>query len=72
MAEHVTLISPSGARYVTDNPVEINNLVYGEGYRRAPAPEPDTADPAPRRAPRPTVTRVGLDKPAAEDASDTE
>lgn len=29
----VTLVSPSGGEYRTHNAVEINNLVYGQGYK---------------------------------------
>ena len=39
----VTLVSPSGGEYRTHNAVEINNLVYGQGYRiKDDEPDPAT------------------------------
>lgn len=40
----VTLLSPSGATYTTTDPVELNNLVYGQGYTYAPVPAPAAED----------------------------
>lgn len=31
--QNTTLIAPDGREYVTSDPVELNNLVYGQGYR---------------------------------------
>jgi hypothetical protein len=31
--QNTTLIHPDGREYVTSDPVEMNNLVYGQGYR---------------------------------------
>jgi hypothetical protein len=40
----VTLVSPSGGEYRTHNAVEINNLVYGQGYTfKDDGPETNTA-----------------------------
>lgn len=48
--EHVTLVSPSGQRYTTDQPAEVTELVTSHGYRRvADEPEPP-APPAPAPA----------------------
>lgn len=41
----VTLVSPSGAEYRTHNAVEINNLIYGQGYKLK-NDEPESADQA--------------------------
>ena len=51
------LISPSGAAYHTDNAVEMNDLIYGQGYRIRddpnPAPEaPTTGSQPAEKAPR--------------------
>lgn len=36
MSEYsVTLISPSGQKFVSRSPNDTNDLVYGQGYRRA-------------------------------------
>lgn len=34
MGERVTLISPDGRRYTTDDAAEVNALVGGHGYQR--------------------------------------
>ncbi|MBN9108566.1 MAG: hypothetical protein J0I34_07265 [Pseudonocardia sp.] len=31
--QNTTLIAPDGREYVTSDPIELNNLVYGQGYR---------------------------------------
>jgi hypothetical protein len=60
MAERKTLIHPAtGGEYVTDSPVEINDLVYGRGYRikQGPAstesamapPAAESSEPAPQQ-----------------------
>ncbi|GAY12035.1 hypothetical protein [Pseudonocardia sp. N23] len=31
--QNTTLVHPDGREYQTSDPVELNNLVYGQGYR---------------------------------------
>jgi hypothetical protein len=48
--EPVTLVSPRGGEVTVTNPVAVNNLVFGQGYRRkdeetVPEIEPTQAEP---------------------------
>lgn len=47
MSENVTLIDPTGAEYVSSDPVEVNDLVYGQGYQVKAVPE--KASPSPHK-----------------------
>lgn len=58
----VTLTAPSGAAYTTTDPVELNNLVYGHGYRQVPQPDADTADQLPQAVDVPAAD-VSEDRP---------
>lgn len=44
--EYVTLVSPGGQRYTTDQPAEVTELVTSHGYRRV-TNEPEPPAPAP-------------------------
>lgn len=64
----VTLVSPSGGEYRTHSPVEINNLVYGQGYRIKDSDEPaadasaEDVEPAQSKA---ADTAAGTEAPQA-------
>ena len=54
----VTLVSPSGAEYRTHNAIEINNLVYGQGYKfkdEAAADDAKSETDSPVPAPTPAA-----------------
>lgn len=44
--ETVTLVSPDGREYQTDQPAEVTELVTSHGYRRKRAEAPAPAPPA--------------------------
>lgn len=57
----VTLVSPSGGEYRTHNAVEINNLVYGQGYKF----KDDAPDTSPARAESTSDTGTADDSAAS-------